>query len=149
MAKRSLTTTAKRVKTAAGAVSKPDRHTSKFDEEISVEQYRRLAMPKKTAAKAVAPFVNDGATDNSAAVSKMLDASDESLAAELPEGPMSLNDVIAVLADKGIHPTRESIRGNEKGLTIPVPGGSITVERVKIKKSAGMEELRAYVYGML
>jgi hypothetical protein len=129
MAKRSLNTTAKRVKSAAKAV-----------EPTSLKASGEWQKPPSL----VTVIVGEGGAG--AAIN---DQSDEALASELPEGPMSIDDVIAVLADRGITSTKDSTRGNEKGLTIPVPGGSITVERVKVKKCSGMDELREYVYGML
>lgn len=63
-----------------------------------------------------------------------------------PDGPMSLADVNAILADNypGFVPT--NVKGEASGLIFALPGGgSIKVERAKVKKCANMEELRAYI----
>lgn len=64
--------------------------------------------------------------------------------------PMSLADVNAILADNYPGYTPTDPRGTSGGLQFTLPDGkSINVQRKRVKACANMEELRAYVGGLL
>lgn len=64
--------------------------------------------------------------------------------------PMSLADVNAILADNYPGYTPTDPRGTSSGLQFTLPDGkSINVQRKRVKACANMEELRAYVGGLL